>query len=266
MKATEAAEAANVAFDVVKKAAGGQGRDLFSRVKKRAEDKAWREEARIPDGEDGIFDAACVESAETVAAAFVEKGIDPESLRKECGASELAASPDLVALALRWKDDRRVLVFDGDLESLLRDFPGEATGKLDDLRPGTCFVAWPATLDKKIQIDGFFVSAWDEGEGHLGGKRVVIAAVENGPRRRIVVVDMSDADVEEGCRLALLAEAEVPLRHLAGERPDVGKPAGKNQGPQRTTCCVVGENLAAKARGRRRMNKSGKSFAEGDGR
>ncbi len=261
MKTQEAAALAADAMAAITRRIKDLDEHVAGRTVERAADVAWRGDAGIADGSDGIAEAAVAECSERVRDAFASGAARPETLLLEGGASELAPSPDLVALWARWRERRLVFAFDDELEGLLEEFSSAADGSLDDLKPASCFVGWRTVLDRsdgspRLPIGGFFAMTWFEGTGDPAAKRTVLAAVEDGPRRRIVVADLSDVAEEDGYGLALIAAAEAPLRHLASARPDVGMPERECNGPRGTTACTVGAHMGPEVRKRRRLEKA----------
>ncbi len=258
MTIDKALASANAAMDGVRKRVMERDADVMKRTVARAGDKAWRRQESLCAEDDGVYRAALDECAGVVANAF-RAGIEsPRLLLVEGGATQLAPSPDLVALAARWREDRRVLAFDAELEGLLKDFPESAEGNPDDLAPGVMFVAWPDVLEgpvgsPKLAVEGFFamvaVETDDKGEP---AKKSTLVAVESGPRKRMVVADPAAPNAEGSFESALLRAACAPLGHLASDKPDVEHESVGGKGSSVKTA-LVGANLGPEVRKRRRL-------------
>lgn len=240
-------------------AAYGQVDDkVYERAEKRLDDREWGGALPRYSGHqapDYFYEAAVHECARTVVESLANGSVEAETLLERGGAIELAPSPEAMAIYHAFAKEQAIYLIDEYLAKVLssdactHDLPTDFESRV----PESAYIATPIAIisnetDEMLEAAGFFMVVLDEVADNKNGwqKRVVVAAVEDTRRPRVVVasVPQHKEDCLEEARLeTALANLAIPyIAYFAKERPDVMKDEAPRHGGLVATFFKVGEN------------------------
>lgn len=238
---------------------------VYERAQKRLTDDAWGK--KLPgyvgtNEPDYYFEAAVHECVQTVVTTLESGAASPSVLLEEGGALDLAPSPEAMAIYHAFATEKPIYLIDDTLADLLA---------IDDLRPALAagfeshlpkcaYIATPLRLTDSatgelFEAPGCFVVVVDEiGEDETTWrKRVVIAAVEDARRPRIVVASIPPSGSETQLPAAHLETALVTaampfIAYLAREDADIVADPAPRRGSASATLYFVGQREQASNR------------------